>query len=396
MADIVQGELLNVPMRDQHAIINLRDAASGTFSGVFYIDKSTDATASIVHTEKVQLTSHGTAAASLGARKSWYIENGSGNFPEMARMDVEVVTATDAAEDARFDIYTVAAGTVTRHMRLSPAGHVISIPDNVAAALDITQGANSYIKCVSTDSGEKVVFGKAVEFGSTASFSAASSISLLDDSATAFQFLEGANVYGTFVTTNNAEAINWTKRMTTTDGVASGTARVIGGLAYTNTAASTAITNTTAETAFSTQYSIPADTLKAGSLVKIRFQGIATATNGSDTLTIKLWLATSVVADAITGITLVSMAATDVANDNVFQGEYELIVRTIGAGGTVIGAGTFKSIPAAEGTMTIKDDILASTALNTTVAQIVAVTADWSAADPGNSVRLDFLRVEIY
>jgi hypothetical protein len=95
------------------------------------------------------------------------------------------------------------------------------------------------------------------------------------------------------------------------------------------------------------------------------------------------------------GTALIAMAATDVANDNVFTGEFELIVRTNGASGTVVGVGTFKSIPAAEGTMTIKDDILASTAIDTTVAQNVCVTATWSVASASNSVRLDVMRVDI-
>jgi hypothetical protein len=167
------------------------------------------------------------------------------------------------------------------------------------------------------------------------------------------------------------------------------------GKMYTNPAAATAISNTTTETAFSTAFSIPANSLKVGSLIKIRYQGIATATNGSDTLAVKLYLATDTTAGAIVGTALISHAATDVSNSDVFTGEYELIVRTVGASGTVVGVGTYKSIPAAEGTMTVKDDILASTALDTTVSQIVAVSATWSAASSSDSVRLDFLRVEV-
>lgn len=175
-----------------------------------------------------------------------------------------------------------------------------------------------------------------------------------------------------------------------------GGSRRVGGLAYSNTAASTAVSNTTSETAFDTNYTIPANTLKAGSVIKVRFQGIAPATNATDTLAIKLYLATDLTAGAIVGTTLISMAATDVANNDVFQGEYTLIVRTIGAGGTMVGAGSYKSIPAAEGTMTIKDDILASTAVNTIVAQKVAATATWSVANAGDSCRLDVMSVEIY
>lgn len=179
-------------------------------------------------------------------------------------------------------------------------------------------------------------------------------------------------------------------RVTGTDGVANGTDRVFGGLAYLNTAPSSPITNTNTEALFDTSYSLPANTLKAGTLVRIRYQGIATATNSTDTLAIKLYLG------GLTGTVLISHAATDVANNDVFQGEFEVICRTAGASGTIVGCGTYKSVPAAAGTMTVKDAILASTTIDTTAALVVGVGATWSVANAGNSVRLDFLRVEIY
>ena len=159
-------------------------------------------------------------------------------------------------------------------------------------------------------------------------------------------------------------------------------------LLYRNVAASAAVTNDTAETLFDKNYSIPANTLKAGTVLKIRYQGIATATHTTDTLAIKLYIG------GLSGTALISHAATDVADNNVFQGEYTLIIRTAGASGTMVGCGTYKSVPAAEGTMTTKDDILASTTIDTTVAQVIGVSATWSVADTGNSVRLDVLTVE--
>ena len=158
---------------------------------------------------------------------------------------------------------------------------------------------------------------------------------------------------------------------------------------YTNEAASTAISNTVTETAFSTSYSIPAGTLSPGQLVRIKWQGIATATNATDTLAVKVYIG------GITGTLLFTHAATDVANNDVFSGEYNLIVRTIGVSGTIAGFGAGKSIPAAEGTATYKDDILASTTIDTTTAKVIALSATWSVANAGNSCRLDFLSVEM-
>lgn len=157
-------------------------------------------------------------------------------------------------------------------------------------------------------------------------------------------------------------------------------------------AASSAISNTTTETMFSNFITLPANSLVAGSLLRIRYQGIATATNSTDTLAVKLYLATATTAGAITGTTLISHAATDVANNDVFAGEYELAIRTAGSSGTMVGVGTYKSVPAAEGTATYKDDILASTAVDTTAALYIGVSAQWSNASASNSARLDFLR----
>jgi hypothetical protein len=158
---------------------------------------------------------------------------------------------------------------------------------------------------------------------------------------------------------------------------------------YTNEAASAAHTNTTTEAMFDKNYTIPANTLEPGQLIRIRYQGIATATNSTDTLTLVLRIG------GLTGTALFTHAAQDVANNDVFSGEFELIIRTIGASGTMVGVGTGKSIAAAEGTVTYKDDILASTTIDTTVAQQIGVTADWSVANAGNSCRLDFLRIEM-
>ena len=158
---------------------------------------------------------------------------------------------------------------------------------------------------------------------------------------------------------------------------------------YTNEAASAAVSNTTTETLFDKYYSIPKNSLSPGQLIKIRYQIIATATNSTDTLAVKLYIG------GLTGTALISHAATDVADNNVVSGEYELIVRTVGASGTVVGCGTYKSVPAAEGTATYKDDILASTTIDTTAAQVIGVSATWSVASASNSARLDFLRVEM-
>jgi hypothetical protein len=47
-------------------------------------------------------------------------------------------------------------------MSLGAAGQVVYLKDNEAAALDISEGANVYLRCVTTNSGEQVVTGKPI------------------------------------------------------------------------------------------------------------------------------------------------------------------------------------------------------------------------------------------
>lgn len=156
-------------------------------------------------------------------------------------------------------------------------------------------------------------------------------------------------------------------------------------VAYNLAAAGDALTGSSTETIMAS-YSIPANYLSPGNLIMIRAQGIVTAANSTDTFALKLKINSTV---------LWTVAATDATANDIVTGEYELAVRTIGATGTIAGVGTFKSIPAAEGTMTIKDDILASTTLDTTAAAVIAVTGTFSTTNAGNSARIDFFRVLI-
>lgn len=164
----------------------------------------------------------------------------------------------------------------------------------------------------------------------------------------------------------------------------------LGGVVYNSVAASAAHTATTTEALFDKQYSIPANTLVAGSIIKVRFQGIATATNSTDTLTIKLYLG------GLSGTAILTGTATDVANSDVFIGEALIQVRTVGASGTFVSVGSTNIVPAASGTAVPVYQIVASTAIDTTAAQVVGVGADWSSSSASNSARLDIMVVEIY
>lgn len=179
-----------------------------------------------------------------------------------------------------------------------------------------------------------------------------------------------------------------TGRLTTTDGVASGTAKVVGGRSYSMTAAGTAHTNSTTETVLGS-FSIPANTIKAGTVVKIRYQGIASTTTGATTLTVVLKIGPT----TLTGQAIITHSATDAADNDIFTGYAELVGRAAPAASAACVVVTqYNAIGAAGGALLA--GFLGSTNFATNGALLVEVTADWSAAD-ANSCRLDILNVEI-
>jgi len=150
-------------------------------------------------------------------------------------------------------------------------------------------------------------------------------------------------------------------------------------------AASTALTASSTETNFDNSIvTIPANTLRAGDVIRIRAQGICTATNSTDTFTGKIKLGSNVV---------LSTGAVDVANNDIFELVGDLVVRTIGATGTVVFSGA--AALGAEGTVTSKPGKLASTTVDTTAALTFAVSGQWSTTNAGNSCRLDVCNWQI-
>lgn len=192
----------------------------------------------------------------------------------------------------------------------------------------------------------------------------------------------------TALSTNTKERV---KKALTSQGAANDLINNVQKLHYVNTAASTAISATSSETAFDTSFTIPANTLRAGSVIKVRYQGIATATNSTDTLTIKLYIG------GITGTAILTGTATDVANNNIFAGEAMIVIRTIGSSGTFVAVGTHTDVPAASGTATHGIcEITASTAIDTTTSKSVTASATWSTNSASNSCRMDIFSVEVY
>ena len=150
------------------------------------------------------------------------------------------------------------------------------------------------------------------------------------------------------------------------------------------TAASAAVSNTASETTFdNSSYTIPANSLKVGDIIRIRTQGIATATNSTDTLAIAVKIGSTA---------LYTFTANDVVNNDIWTGEVEMTVRSIGASGA--------AVVDIVGTLDVDADkdpaigsFKASTTIDTTGDLALTVTATWSVANSGNSCRADVFNV---
>jgi uncharacterized protein YuzE len=213
-------------------------------------------------------------------------------------------------------------------------------------------------------------------------------ILITDNDSGALTIKQSTNNYLTFDTTNSAEVITAGVRITTTDGVASGTARVIGGKVAAITAAGTAHTGSTTEAVLAST-SLPASTIKAGTVVRVRGLAKVTEDTGATTLTMRLRFGTT----TLTGTALITSTATDTADNNVFPFEFTLCGRAApGAAAAVVGFGTFAE-PAAPGGAMLSAE-LAATNFATNGALLLELTADWSAAD-ANSVQAEVWVVEV-
>src|SRR3990167_4706358 len=160
-------------------------------------------------------------------------------------------------------------------------------------------------------------------------------------------------------------------------------------LVFSNKVASGAITNTSAATAFSFTgqaiTAIPANTLRPGDVIRIHAQCITTAQNSTDTLALDVKFGT---------VTVNAQAAVDQEVSDQWTCDVVLVVRAIGASGTVV-AYSNATVDADAAAGPIVQAIVASTALDTTAAIAASIEATWSVASTSNSCRVDILTVEL-
>jgi len=147
-------------------------------------------------------------------------------------------------------------------------------------------------------------------------------------------------------------------------------------------AASTAIASTNVEAAFDQTVPIPANFLRAGDVLRVRALVSGIGVTATPTLTLKVKIGTVVVC---------TTGALTVAANDIGVIDIDIVLRTVGASGTVIAGGMFNlGVP---GTASTKAVSAASAAIDTTAACDISVTATWSASSSSNTCRLDILDV---
>lgn len=138
---------------------------------------------------------------------------------------------------------------------------------------------------------------------------------------------------------------------------------------------SSPVSNTVSETIVGT-YTIPANSLRKGSVLEILAALIATATNATDTFQYRVRLG------GIGGTVIADTTAIDLANNDVAVIRAQVVVRAEGAAGTFVAASQSISKTTANPVLT------SQVTIDTTAAITVVVTITESVASAGNSALL--------
>lgn len=150
--------------------------------------------------------------------------------------------------------------------------------------------------------------------------------------------------------------------------------------ALASVADSASVTNTTTETAFDKTAVIHGANLRAGDVIEVVARAFCVATNGTDTLNLKLYLGTEEIA---------ATGAVDVANSDIGYIHAFIVVRTTGASATVSASGVVAlGVP---GTVTAKPFRKDAATEDLSAATTISVKATWSVANAGNDVILEDL-----
>jgi hypothetical protein len=137
------------------------------------------------------------AAGTFAALTSTSINVSDGNITNVGDINCDSISADDASTG----LNVIFDGTDT-------GDNKITLTDNLASALDITESSNSYLKFTTTNSGEKVVIGKDLDISGTTTAAAVTGTNVLATSTLGYTTGSGGTVSqnsskSTAVTLNN-------------------------------------------------------------------------------------------------------------------------------------------------------------------------------------------------
>ena len=171
-----------------------------------------------------------------------------------------------------------------------------------------------------------------------------------------------------------------------------GSKRYIGGQANADVAAGITTASSTAENK-SAQYTIPANTLVAGSTVRVRFACVTEDNNGSDTLIVRLRFGSD--GTTMTNDTECAVnTAVDQDDGDFCVGDMVIQCRTAGATGTGVALGTLSNSDAL-GSMSANNQFEPSFTINTTVDNYVSVSTQGSGSNADNEAATQAFIVDI-
>lgn len=228
--------------KDTQALV----AVLGTFTGgsAFAIDglmRGTDSTwipLSMVN-RKTKVRSSGSEAVADSTTTAWQVECGGCSkirvYPSAGTLTAATAVVT-SGEDRDFGasggiVQVTNAALASFGAGIDFAGatgaNVVTIPDNLADAWNLKQGANSYIKAVTTDAGETIQITPLLTLLAGILFNGTTGTNLLklvDNLANALELKEGSNSYIKISTADGLEAITFGKmpRIPTTTVAATG------------------------------------------------------------------------------------------------------------------------------------------------------------------------------
>lgn len=393
----------------------------------------------VVIGDGLELEDNDTSAFNMGEGVNDYILVSTADGAEKVRViqNLEVAAGKTISADTVAEM-TAANGVVLDGVRLKDSridfggastGVVgVSLTDNLANAFDVKQAGNTYLHIVTTDSAEKIVFDKAAHFSTflftdgiseesnntgvtidgllikDSAINAAGlatgvgTLALADNLAAAWTVAQGSNAYLVYVTTDGSESVAVRKRLTTTDGVSSGTARIVGGAAKVTPSVSSAVTGATETPTilnFDSTYTIPPDTLKVGTVVRVFAMGLNTSQNLTENFQVLLRAGST----AICGTPM--FAPSGSGANNKFILDVTFTCRATGGSGTITGGGYF--IEGADDTTPSRHYMLSTggagtstVTVDTTGSIVLAIGGSWAAGSAdGNSWQLETFVVEI-